>query len=398
MKKYKKQKLNNSNLKNLSFIKVNLDKLNFKNSNIKTCDFWEASLKNSNLSLTKIKNCIFTDANLSNSNLKYSNLDNSNFTHSNLRGADFSGAIIKNSNFRDAYYDKSTKWPKNFNPVGALLVKKSLSNKAKPKTVKNSKLIDNIVNALTKGKGYYVIKNYFHKNKIQKAQQILKKLVLKDRKIAQNLDNFAKDKKFSQKWITNLLNIDPVFIDLIQPKIAMKVFEKILGENFICGFYEANCLLPGARGQFPHIDYPYNYNYERGEDIPFQTKGNFLFNCQILVPLNDIDQSNGSTAFLDYSYKFSKFPNKENIKNHKFKQIKAPIGSLVLFNGLTWHTSMPNYSYHKERYCTLGQYIPHFIKPMIDIQATTKKKIVINDKRYLAQLLGLKAKFPIKKK
>ena len=76
----------------------------------------------------------------------------------------------------------------------------------------------------------------FHKNKIQKAQQILKKLVLKDRKIAQNLDNFAKDKKFSQKWITNLLNIDPVFIDLIQPKIAMKVFEKILGENFIVDF------------------------------------------------------------------------------------------------------------------------------------------------------------------
>ncbi len=398
MKKYKKQKLNNASLKNLSFINLNLNKSKFENSDIEMCDFWEGSLKNSNLSFTKIKNCIFTDSNLLNSNFKYSKILNSNFTHSNLKGVDFRGSIIKNSNFRDAIYDKSTKWPKNFYPKKSLFVTKHKFEKVKPKIKKNNRLVENIVRVLTEGKGYYVLKNYFKKKKIQKAQKILKRIVYKDKSIKQHLNNFAKDKKFSQKWITNLLNIDPVFIDLIQPKIAMQVFRKILGENFICGFYEANCLLPGARGQFPHIDYPYNYNYEHGEDIPFQTKGKFLFNCQILVPLNNIDKSNGSTAFLDYSYKFSKFPNKNNIKNYKFKQIKAPIGSLVLFNGLTWHTSMPNYSYHKERYCTLGQYIPHFIKPMIDIQATTKKKILTNDKKYLAQLLGLKAKFPIKKK
>ena len=65
------------------------------------------------------------------------------------------------------------------------------------------------------------------------------------KKIKQNLDNFAKDKKFCQKWIINLLNIDPIFIELIQPKIAMKVFEKILGENFICGFYEFSGLCRG---------------------------------------------------------------------------------------------------------------------------------------------------------
>jgi ectoine hydroxylase-related dioxygenase (phytanoyl-CoA dioxygenase family) len=74
------------------------------------------------------------------------------------------------------------------------------------------------------------------------------------------------------------------------------------------------------------------------------------------------------------------------------------MGSLVLFNGLTWHTSMPNYSYSKERYCTLGQYIPHFIKPMIDIKATTKSYIYKNDNRFLNQLLGLNSKFPFKKK
>ena len=40
----------------------------------------------------------------------------------------------------------------------------------------------------------------------------------------------------------NLFNLNKVFIELVQPKIAMKVFEKILGEKFICGFFGANCL------------------------------------------------------------------------------------------------------------------------------------------------------------
>ncbi len=398
MKKYKKQKLKNTLLKNISFIKLNLSKFDFKNSYLNNCDFWEADLTKTNFSGTIIKECIFTDAKLGNTKFNNSKITDSNFTHCNLEGVDFSKAIIKNNNFRDAIYDSKTKWPINFNPKKNLLKQKSSLIKIKPHIKKNNRFVNNIVKSLTMGKGYYVLKNYFDKKKIKKAQLILKSLVLKDKKISKNLNFFAKDKKFSQKWISNLLNIDQVFVDLIQPKIAMQVFEKILGKNFICGFYEANCLLPGARGQFPHIDYPYNYNYEHGDNIPFQTKGNFLFNCQILVPLNDINKSNGSTAFLDYSYKFSKFPNKDNIKKYKFKQITAPIGSLVLFNGLTWHTSMPNYSYFKERYCTLGQYIPHFIKPMIDIRATTKEKIIIDDNKYLGQLLGLKSKFPIKKK
>ena len=398
MKNYTNQELIQKNLSNLSFIKKKLIGKSFKNSKLHKCDFWEAQLAKSNFEFTEIKNCIFTDSNLKKANFRNSLIQNSNFSHCNLLGVNFSNTKIKNVNFRDAIFDNTTIWPKNFNLKIYSLKKNNNFKKKKPIFKIPNTLVNKIVKALTKGKGYYVLKNYFEKNKIIKAQKILKNLVLKDKKITKTLKLFEKDKKFSQKWIINLLNIDPVFVELIQPEIAMRVFEKTLGKDFICGFYEANCLLPGARGQFPHIDYPYNYNYEYGQKIPFTTNGNFLFNCQILVPLNDIDKSNGSTAFLDYSYKFSKFPKKENVKNYKFKQISAPAGSLVLFNGLTWHKSMPNYSYTKERYCTLGQYIPHFIKPMIDIRSTTEKKIYTKDKKYLGQLLGLKSKFPFKKK
>ena len=47
----------------------------------------------------------------------------------------------------------------------------------------------------------------------------------------------------------------------------MNVFEKLLGKDFICGFYGANCLLPVARGQDPHLDYPYLSFMKAGEKI-----------------------------------------------------------------------------------------------------------------------------------
>ncbi len=398
MIKISKKKIANKILKNINFQKIDLSKKKLINKIIDKCDFWESNLKFSYFENCKIKNTIFSDADLCNSSFINSKLYNVNFSHSNLKNVNFKGCQFKNINLREAIFDDKTIWPKKFNPekFGAIYYSFNRKSSSKKKE-KVSKITNKIVKALTKGKGYYVINNYFRKTKIKKVHKILKNIVFKDKNIKQNLNKFSKDKKFCQKWIINLLNINPIFKDLIQPKLAMDVFKSTLGENFICGFFEANCLLPGARGQFPHIDYPYNYNYENGEYIPFNTNGNFLFNCQILIPLNDMTKENGSTAFLDGSYKFTKFPKKSDLKKFKFKQIKAPLGSMVLFNGLTWHTSMPNYSYDKERFCLLGQYIPHFIKPMIDIKSTTRTRVYKNDKSLLKQLLGVNSTFPITK-
>ena len=399
MKIYKKNILKNKTIKKISFIKSDLKKSKLNNKNFDRCDFWQANLKAVKFENSKFKNCVFTDSNLHKANFYNSKLTNVNLSHTNLKGANFQLAKFLNVNFRDAIYDHTTKWPKTFIPKNSEAIKYSKKNnkiikKSKPK---QNKLVKKIVNALTRGKGYYVVKNCFNENKIKKAFNILMKQVMKDKKIKSNLNNFSKDKKLCQKWIYNLLNLDPIFVDLIQPKLAMEVFKIILGEKFICGFFEANCLMPGARGQFPHIDYPYNYTYENGADIPFETKKNFLFNCQTLITLNDFNKSNGSTAFLEGSYKKVKFPNQTLNKKYKFKQIYAPRGSLVLFNGLTWHTSMPNYSYSANRFCILGQYLPSFIKPMLDIAGTTKKKVINKDKGLLKQLLGLNLQFPLKK-
>ena len=71
----------------------------------------------------------------------------------------------------------------------------------------------------------------------------------------------------------DLLNTDDVFRKLIQPKIAMNAFRKLLGENFVCTYYAAQCSVAGSRGQSLHLDYPYEVivdleiKYQSGWDL-----------------------------------------------------------------------------------------------------------------------------------
>jgi len=390
----------NMNLKEVSFLKSNISKANFINCNLEKGDFWESKLSHTKFANTKFKDCVFTDADLRGASFVNSSIIRSNLSHTDLRNVNFKTSKLIKINLRDAIFNDKTKWPKNFNPLSHGAKKYKLIKKKVEK--KLSKLEKKILHELTAGKGFYVIKNYFSKKKIKKAFKLILNKINKDKVWRKKYKNFSRDKKINQFYHYNLLNLDKIFVELIQPKIAMNVYKKLLGERFICGFFSTNCLLPGARGQLPHCDYPYIDIAKPGEKIPFDLNisghigKRFLFNCQIVVPLTDFNFDNGTTGFRSGSQKYCKFPQKDEFKKGKFEQYKIKAGSIIMFNGLLWHCSMPNYTDNQYRFCTLGQYIPHFIKPMHDLRKMTNKKIIANDKGYLKQLMGVNLNYPRK--
>ena len=389
--------LETKNFNKHKFLKFNLSKSIFTSIKFNQCNFWESKLSNSRFIDSEIINSVFSDAKLNNAKFENCLIKNSNFSHSDLRNSDFSKSSLINVNLRDAIYDKKTKWPKNFKPkkFGAKIFLNEVKKSIKTTNFKLSRLEKKIFKELTIGKGYYIIENYIDKKLIKRASKLIQKEIFKDKNIKKNYNNFSRDKRMNQTYVyKNLFNLNKVFIELVQPKIAMKIFKKILGEKFICGFFGANCLLPGARGQSPHLDYPYLDIAKAGEKLPFETGKNFFLNCQILIPLTDFTYENGSTSLLPHSHKSGLFPNKKLAKNKKFVQIKTKAGSLILTNGLIWHNSMPNYTDDQMRICTLGQYLPHFIKPMLNLSKSTNKKIIEKDKNYLKQLLGIGLRYP----
>ena len=84
---------------------------------------------------------------------------------------------------------------------------------------------------------------------------------------------------------------------------------------------------------------------------------------------------------------------KKLFDKEKKSQLIYPKGSLIIFNGLSWHTATSNFSYDS-RTAILGQYLPYFITPMIDLKKNLNKKQLKNIDAGLRQLLGIDLKNP----
>jgi len=386
--KIKYQLFDHKQIFNLSFRKSDLSKISFKKSSLYKVDFWNSNLDKTNLSETNLKNCILTDTNLNKAKIFKTSFLNSNLSHTNLRGLNLKNCTFKNSNLRDAVYDNYTSWPKNFNPELAGAIKDNKKKLNKKEINKNNSLINKISEEIKYGKGFYVIKNYFTLKEINKAKNIINKSYLVKKKLP-----FASDKRNYQKWVFNLIGKDKIFRKMIQPKIIMKLFEKLLGKNFVCGFFSANCLLPGARGQVPHIDYPYLKMVNPGEEIPIEKNGKFLLNCQTMILLDDFTKFNGATEIVSGSQNYYKYPTQALFDKEKKSKLIYPKGSLIIFNGLSWHTATSNFSYNK-RIAILGQYLPYFITPMVNLKKNLDKKQLKSMDMGLRQLLGINLKNP----
>lgn len=415
MKKTKKFFFLNQSLKNLSFLKFKYKNSVFENCKIEKCNFWESSLVNSKFKNTIIKNSIFTDSNLSKSVFLNSTIRNTNFSHSNLLGADFSSSKLININLRDAVYDKNTKWPTDFNVESHKAIKyydfnpfnyniklpystiKNLSfnqiqkykkSIKKKKESKLKKIEKNIIYDLTKGKGYYIIKNFYSKNKVNIAEKIIDKKIKYIKGYKKIIADYSIDKKNKSINIYSLLNLNKIFVEMIQPKIIMNAFKKLMGENFICTWYAAQCSLAGCRGQNLHLDYPY-VNYKKpGDDIPHgMGSDQFLLSCGVLTYLNEFDKNSSGPIILKNSHKFRKFPTIEDVKKNKFIQVKLSKGSVLILNTLIWHAGLPNYSENKNRHLLVAHYTPDFVKLRMNIKKETKKAVIRNDKGILKQLL-----------
>ena len=390
----KNKNLQNKNLTGYSFKKANLKNAKFNNSIVKSSDFWSANLNKTDFTNTDLSRSIFCDTKLSNTLFINANLMETNLSHSDLKNADFSTANLNSANLRDAIYNNKTKWPKNFYPE-----KYGLKNvdKIKKNVKKNKKdiLVEKAATTLRTGKGYFVFENIFSKKQIEKAENFtIKAAYNKYPNIKKG--GVPKDKRFYQMWIYHLLKKHKVFREMVQPKIIMKIFEKLLGKDFICGAFIANCLLPGARGQEIHIDYPYMHMAKPGEKIKFDTK-NLLLNCQTLIMLSDFNKKNGATILVQGTQNWKKYPTKKDIIKKKVTSLCYKKGTVIIFNGLAWHASMPNFS-NEHRICILGQYLPHFVKPKYNELATLSRETIRKSSGLFKQLIGVNLRYPEIKK
>ncbi len=409
----------NKKLLNRIFLNSKLNKFIANKCDFEKCNFWETKLSNSKFLNSKIDKSIFTDADLTNAIFFNSVIKNTNFTHVNLKGTNFKTSKLINVNLRDAVFDSKTLWPKNFDPkkYGAIEYKNfnpfSYSRKLSYKTIKSltlkelegykkklnnkikstkySKIEKKIIYELTKGKGYIIIKNFYKKKIIDKAEKIINKKLKKHKNYKKAKFTYQVDKIHKSINFFDLLNSHDIFRQLIQPKSVMNAFNYLLGQNFICTYYAAQCSVSVSRGQSLHLDYPYVSYSKPGDKIPIgMGSKEYLLSCGILTYLNNSDHKNFGPIVLNGSQKFRRFPTVEEVKKNKFTKLKVPRGGMVILNTLMWHAGAPNYSENKDRHLIVAHYTPDYIKLRMNIKRITNKKVFVKDKKnngLLSQLL-----------
>lgn len=153
--------------------------------------------------------------------------------------------------------------------------------------------------------------------------------------------------------VFNLLDLDPVFIDLISHPLALEVVRDVLTDDFIISNFTANIAKPGSGSMMIHSDL--------AAVLPEPWHAPWSFN--IIWCLDDVRDENGATRFLPGSHRYERLEDLPEDMADRMVPFEAKAGSIVAMDGRLWHTSGVNRTREEERALLFGYYSRSFIRP-----------------------------------
>lgn len=182
--------------------------------------------------------------------------------------------------------------------------------------------------------GYVLLHNAIDYNLIKDAKKELDKI--RNYELASNIAHFYGE-DFKLQRVYNLLDKSRIFLDILNTPClsqAMELFfdRNTLHDKFYLSSFQSNTLLAGAREQIWHID----------ANVPPPIP-NWTMRVQSAILLDAFTSKNGSTEILPKSHKLLKIPNlHDRIDKNKIVKVIAEPGTIVFWNGNTWHRSTAN--------------------------------------------------------
>lgn len=179
--------------------------------------------------------------------------------------------------------------------------------------------------------------------------------------------------------VFNLLDLDAVFIDLIQHPVAIDVVQTLLGPHFIISNFTANIALPGSQSMRLHSD----------QSIVVPEPWYHPWAINVIWCLDDVDEENGATRFIPGSHTArwrSELPADASERTMPFQ---AEAGAVVAMDGRLWHTSGANISADRQRALLFGYYSSSFIRGQQNWNASLRPETVEMLSPQLREWLGL---------
>ncbi len=170
----------------------------------------------------------------------------------------------------------------------------------------------------------------------------------------------ALDPNSANVRVFNLLDLHPIFRELILHPVATALVRGLLGEHFTISNFTANIAKPGSGSMSLHSD--------QALVVPEPWLAPWSMN--IVWCLDDVVRENGGTLYLPGSQRFTRRAEVPANPLPRMEAFTAPRGSIVAVDGRVWHTSGANVTKDRERALLFGYYCADFLRPQVNFNAT----------------------------
>lgn len=179
--------------------------------------------------------------------------------------------------------------------------------------------------------------------------------------------------------VFDLLDLDPLFRDLIRRPVAMALVRALLGPDAMISNFTANIARPGSKSMSLHSD--------QALVVPEPWLQPWSIN--IIWCLTDVRGDNGATLFIPGSHKVTRRDELGAAPGARLVPFEAKAGSIIAMDGRVWHTSGANITADEDRALLFGYYSRGFLRPQVNWNATLSAETQDSLDREFRWLLGL---------
>jgi hypothetical protein len=189
------------------------------------------------------------------------------------------------------------------------------------------------------------------------------------------------DPNASNVRVFNLVDLDPVFGELIAHPLADAIVGGLLGDDYVVSNFTANIARPGSESMVVHSDL--------AAVMPEPWTAPLTAN--VIWCLTDVHGDNGATLHIPGSHRYETLADLPDDPIGHMVPFEAAAGSLVVMEGRIWHTSGRNVTADEDRALLFGYYTKAFIRPQWNFSVSLRPEVQAGMSAIMRYRLGLDA-------